>query len=85
MTIAEEKMALRRSVRALMRELPELSSQEEKFIPDIQMHRTAQEHPWLQEADQVLIYCSTRDEPDTRGLIGWLLYLVSGFSGILKK
>ena len=74
MTTAEEKKALRRSVRAQMHEIPELNNQEEKFILDVRMHRAAQEHPWLQEADLVLIYCSQRDEPDTRGLIGWLLY-----------
>ena len=74
MTAAEEKKALRQAVRSLMRQLPELTNQEEKFILDVQMHRVAQEHPWLQEADLVLIYCSQRDEPDTRGIIGWLLY-----------
>ncbi len=74
MIAAEEKKALRRTVRALMRKTPELTNQEEKFILDVQMHRCAQAHPWFIEADTVLIYCSTKDEPDTRGLIGWLLY-----------
>ena len=74
MTAAEEKKALRKRIREQMRQLPELVNQEEKFILDIRMHRAAQAHPWLQEADLVLIYCSQRNEPDTRGLIGWLLY-----------
>ena len=41
MIAAEEKKALRRSVRALMRSTPELTNQEEKFILDVQMHRAA--------------------------------------------
>lgn len=69
MTSAEAKQALRREIRAKVRAL----SESEKRTLDAGLLRALQAHPWLREADTVLLYCSMPEEPDTRGLLDWLL------------
>lgn len=64
MTITEEKKALRTMLRARNVRMPELDSR---------LLRQIQVHPWVQEADVILAYCSCGAEPDTRALLQWLL------------
>lgn len=64
MTIAEEKKALRTVLRARNTRMPALDS---RLLCQVQAH------PWMQEADVILAYCSCGAEPDTRALLQWLL------------
>ena len=67
MDTKEKKQALRRTMRDAVRDIPK----EQRFRMDMALHRNLLEHPWLHEADTILSYCSTREEPDTHWIIGW--------------
>ena len=54
-------------MRDAVRDIPK----EQRFRMDMALHRNLLEHPWLHEADTILSYCSTREEPDTHWIIGW--------------
>lgn len=70
MTTIAEKTALRQKLRAQRRRIPDKSELDRRLLAHILAH------PWVQEADTVLLYCSGRWEADTHALLDWLL--VSG-------
>ncbi len=63
MTLAEEKKTLRTALRAQYTRMPELDS---RLLCQVKAH------PWVQEADVILLYVSFGTEPDTRALLQWL-------------
>ena len=64
-----EKAELRRKIRAWRRSL----SPEEKQKLDMLLFENVFAHPWMQEADTILIYCSIPEEPNTQRIIDRLL------------
>lgn len=63
------KSELRRKIRAWRCSLPK----DEKQKLDALLLENVFSHPWLKEADTVLLYCSLPEEPDTQGIIDRLL------------
>ncbi|MEE5992504.1 MAG: 5-formyltetrahydrofolate cyclo-ligase [Oscillospiraceae bacterium] len=64
-----EKTELRRKIRAWRRSL----SKDEKQKLDKALLQNVFAHPWIKEADTVLLYCSLPEEPDTQGILERLL------------
>ncbi len=64
-----EKTELRRKIRAWRRSLPK----DEKQKLDDSIFENVFAHPWLKEADTVLLYCSIPEEPDTQKILDRLL------------
>ena len=67
MTAAEQKASLRRQLR---QQRAAVTDRENR---DAAICRNVLTHPWMQEADLVLAYCSHGSEPDTYGLLRQLL------------
>ena len=64
-----EKAQLRQEIRAWRRSL----SKDEKQRLDIALLENVFAHPWIKEADTVLLYCSLPEEPDTQQILDRLL------------
>lgn len=67
MTELDAKKALRREIRTQLRALTDRSAL------DVRLLEAVLAHPWMAEADTVLLYCSMPEEPDTRALLARLL------------
>lgn len=65
MDLRDAKSALRREIRAKLRELP----QQERSRLDAALFEQVMRHPAVREADTLLCYVSTPLEPDTRRII----------------
>lgn len=67
--MTDEKHTLRRTLRTQAAAMDSA----EKAAADARLLTRLTAHPWIRQADTVLLYCSVGAEPDTRQLLAWLL------------